>query len=93
MYLTSGNVVGAIAISMSLFMIVMSSVMLGTLLPFVIAKAGLDPANAGTSIQVVMDILGVAITCALCHMVLVQFAQGIAKGTPQALLDTDGILD
>ncbi len=59
-------------------MIVMTSVMLGTGLPFVLAKAGVDPANAGTSIQVVMDILGVAITCATCQAILVQFAQSVA---------------
>eukprot|EP00983_Pelagomonas_calceolata_P017632 553449-Pelagomonas_calceolata.AAC.2 len=38
---------------------------------------GIDPANAGTSIQVLMDILGVAITCVCCQLVLVQFAGGL----------------
>lgn len=47
-------------------------------LPFVLARAGVDPANAGTSIQVVMDITGVLITCATCHLVLDQLAQGLA---------------
>lgn len=45
-------VTNAVAISVSLFLIVMTSVVLGTGLPFALAKAGVDPANAGTSIQV-----------------------------------------
>ncbi len=73
-YLTNGDLVNASAISASLLAIVMTSVVLGTGLPFVLARAGVDPANAGTSIQVLMDILGVGITCATCQAVLVQFA-------------------
>ena len=46
-------------------------------LPFALARAGIDPANAGTSIQVVMDVSGVLITCATCHLVLDQLAQGL----------------
>lgn len=53
-YATNGNLSNAIAISSSLFMIVMTSVVLGTGLPFLLARVGVDPANAGTSIQVVM---------------------------------------
>jgi hypothetical protein len=37
-------------------------------------RIGVDPAHAGTSIQVLMDILGVAITCGTCQFVLVQYA-------------------
>jgi len=40
------------AISTSLFLIVMVSVMLGSALPFGFARAGVDPAHAGTTIQV-----------------------------------------
>ncbi|GLI66655.1 hypothetical protein VaNZ11_010583 [Volvox africanus] len=76
-YATHGDVANASAISISLFLIVMTSVMLGTALPFALARAGVDPANAGTSIQVLMDILGVAITCVTCYFVLVQLALGV----------------
>ncbi|GIL84823.1 hypothetical protein Vretimale_14370 [Volvox reticuliferus] len=76
-YATHGDVANAAAISISLFLIVMTSVVLGTGLPFALARAGVDPANAGTSIQVLMDILGVAITCVTCHFVLVQLALGV----------------
>lgn len=51
-YLTSSDPLAAVAISCSLFMIVITSVVAGSLLPFGFAKAGVDPANAGTSIQV-----------------------------------------
>lgn len=37
---------------MSLFLIVMASVLLGSALPFGLARSGVDPAHAGTSIQV-----------------------------------------
>ncbi len=50
--------VNAAAISGSLFLIVICSVLLGTALPFALTRVGVDPANAGTSIQVAMDILG-----------------------------------
>jgi len=77
-YATNGDLSNASAISVSLFLIVMTSVVLGSGLPFALAKLGIDPANAGTSIQVVMDILGVAITCVTCQLVLVQFASSLA---------------
>lgn len=51
-YLTSSDPLAAVAISCSLFMIVMTSVIAGSLLPFGFARSGVDPANAGTSIQV-----------------------------------------
>lgn len=76
-YITNGDLTNALAISLSLLSIVMTSVLLGTGLPFLLARLGVDPANAGTSIQVVMDILGVAITCVTCQGVLVQFASSI----------------
>jgi len=77
-YLTNGDLTNAAAISISLLSIVMTSVVLGTGLPFCLARVGIDPANAGTSIQVVMDILGVMITCVTCQMILVQFATSVA---------------
>lgn len=73
-YITNGDVINASAIALSLFLIVCTSVIVGTLLPFGLARAGQDPANAGTSIQVLMDVLGVLITCTCCHYVLDEFA-------------------
>ncbi|CAN0360907.1 unnamed protein product, partial [Ectocarpus fasciculatus] len=52
-WVTEGtNLRDASAISSSLFLIVMASVLLGSALPFGFARAGVDPANAGTTIQV-----------------------------------------
>lgn len=77
-YLTNGNAWNATAISVSLLCIVFTSVVMGTTLPFGLARLGIDPANAGTTIQVIMDILGVAITCATCQLVLDQLASQVA---------------
>lgn len=51
-YMTNGNIANAWAISASLFLIVLSSCLLGTALPFGLQRIGVDPANAGTSVQV-----------------------------------------
>lgn len=72
--LSGGSPTDAAAIGASLFAIVLTSVCVGTALPFGLARAGVDPANAGTSVQVAGDVLGVAITCAVCTAVLGQAA-------------------
>ena len=51
-YITDGGLMNSFAISSALFCIVMTSVVTGTVLPFGLAMAGIDPANAGTTIQV-----------------------------------------
>lgn len=76
--LSTGSVVDSSAISASLFLIVFVSVGVGSALPFGLAKLGVDPANAGTSVQVAMDILGCAISCATCSFVLGTFAGAVA---------------
>ena len=60
----------AIAISASLLTIVFSSVVIGSLLPFGLHKLRVDPAHAGATIQVIMDLLGVCITCTVCYYLL-----------------------
>jgi hypothetical protein len=50
-YITSGGLLNSAAIGLSVLGIVSSSCLLGSGLPFLLARAGLDPANAGTSIQ------------------------------------------
>ncbi|EOD37290.1 hypothetical protein EMIHUDRAFT_225748 [Emiliania huxleyi CCMP1516] len=59
----------AAAISASLFLIVSTSVVLGTLLPLLLQAAKIDAAHASTTIQVVMDVLGVLITCSVAPVV------------------------
>jgi Mg/Co/Ni transporter MgtE len=67
--LFDGTIVDAVAISASLFIIVSSSVILGTLLPLLLSKLGFDAAHASTSIQVIMDVTGVLITCSVAPIV------------------------
>jgi Mg/Co/Ni transporter MgtE len=59
-----------IAISLSLFCIVLGSVIIGSVLPFYLLRLGINPEHAAPTIQVVMDILGVFITCMVCSTVL-----------------------
>lgn len=81
---STGSPADASAISLSLAAIVFSSVIVGAGLPFGLARVGVDPANAGTSVQVVMDIMGCAITCACCQLMLVQLAGVVGGGTAVA---------
>jgi len=74
-WLSTGSTLSALAISSALFLIVLLSVVIGAGLPFALTALGLDSVNAGTSIQVIMDILGVAITCFTCQLILGQFRE------------------
>jgi Mg/Co/Ni transporter MgtE len=60
----------AIAISIALVCIVFSSVFLGAILPVFFQRIGIDPAHSSTTIQVIMDILGVIITCSVSTTLL-----------------------
>jgi len=51
-YYTKGGLLDAVAIAIALVAIVATSILLGTALPYALAAAGVDPANAGTVIQV-----------------------------------------
>ena len=58
------------AITASLWTIVFISICIGALLPFFMKYLGIDPAHSSTTIQVVMDILGVTITVAVSSLIL-----------------------
>lgn len=58
------------AIIASLAVIVFVSIVFGAILPFLLLYIGFDPAHASTTIQVVMDILGVLITCLISSILL-----------------------
>ena len=60
--LTGTNLSETIAITSSLALIVFTSICLGALLPLLLQRMKLDPAHSSTTIQVVMDILGVVFT-------------------------------
>lgn len=57
-------------ISIILIMIVFLSIVFGSLLPLGMQLFKFDPAHASTTIQVIMDILGVVITCFTAHVLL-----------------------
>ena len=65
-----GDVWATIAITASLYVIVTVSIVLGSALPLLLHRFRLDPAHAGPVIQVIMDILGVLVTCAICSVIL-----------------------
>ena len=68
-----GAILPSITICFSLFAIVTSSIVLGTLLPIILHYVvHVDPAHAGPMIQVLMDILGVCITCAIGQVFLMK---------------------
>ena len=56
----------ALAVAASLFLIVALSIVLGAALPIFLEKINAGASNAATTIQVVMDVSGVLITCAVC---------------------------
>jgi hypothetical protein len=62
-----------IAITTSLFFIVFISIILGAVLPLLMNRVNIDPAHSSTTIQVIMDILGVTITVCKCAVVDIQF--------------------
>jgi len=59
-----------IAVTASVIAIVAISVAIGSTLPLGMKKVGIDPAHSSTSIQVIMDILGVLITVCVSSFVL-----------------------
>jgi len=59
-----------IAITTALSMIVFSSICLGAILPLILRKLKVDPAHSSTTIQVIMDILGVVLTVVVSSAIL-----------------------
>lgn len=64
------NVYETSAIAISLVLIVVLSVVLGTAIPLFLHRLGYDPAHGTAAIQVIMDILGGAITCLTAVLLL-----------------------
>lgn len=85
--LASTSMTESIAICITLITIVFSSVCIGALLPVLFQRIGIDPAHSSTTIQVVMDILGVIITCAVSTRLL----DGIISELPTILPSTSSL--
>ena len=60
-----------LAITLSLFCIVISSVVIGAGLPFAFERVGINREHAAPAIQVIMDVVGVFITCQVSMWMLV----------------------
>ncbi|ORC88437.1 putative Mg transporter [Trypanosoma theileri] len=65
-YFYGAQFYSTIAVSLSLFCIIVISTLLGTTLPFFFKFVGIRKEHAAPCIQVLMDITGVFITCFLC---------------------------
>jgi Mg/Co/Ni transporter MgtE len=59
-----------IAITSALAIIVFTSICFGAVLPLLLKKINVDPAHSSTSIQVIMDILGVVMTVLVSTAIL-----------------------
>jgi Mg/Co/Ni transporter MgtE len=69
-HLSSTTFEETIAITASLVIIVFISIIMGAILPLLLQKLGTDSVHASTSIQVIMDISGVLITCIVSSIIL-----------------------
>lgn len=69
------HLVGGIAVSVSLFVIVLVSIMLGSCMPLVLKKFGLDPAHsAGPLLTTIIDVVGLLIYCTVTVALVGLFA-------------------
>lgn len=70
-YVTHGELLGSCAVSLSLAVIVLVSIMLGSCMPFLLKKLKLDPAHsAGPLLATLMDVVGLLIYCFISQLIL-----------------------
>jgi len=70
-YITSGIAWDSIVVSLTLSVIVLVSVMLGSAMPFMLQRFNIDPAfSAGPFLATIMDILGIFIYCSSVKFLL-----------------------
>ena len=70
-YMTEGSLAASAIVSLSLGLIVITSVILGSSVPLVLRRLGMDPAfSAGPVLATVMDILGITIFCCISKYVI-----------------------
>jgi len=70
-YWSYHNLLVSAVISLSLFLIVVTSVVLGALIPIVLERFDIDPAHsAAPFLATLMDVLGVLIYCFICSKLL-----------------------
>lgn len=70
-YITHHDLTSAFAISISLFLIVLTSILLGSIIPLLLEKCKIDPAHsAAPFLATLMDIIGILIYCSICSQLL-----------------------
>ncbi len=70
-YFSSRDILSSCAISASLFLIIVTSMVLGTVLPLLLERLNIDPAHsAAPFLATLMDIIGVLIYCTICSYIL-----------------------
>lgn len=70
-YLTHHSFIGSAIVSISLAVIVLFAVMLGSCMPLILKKLNIDPAHsAGPLLATLMDIIGLMIYCLISQMFL-----------------------
>lgn len=70
-YLTSGVLWESLVVSLTLAIIVLVSVTLGSAMPFILKRFNIDPAfSAGPFLATIMDIVGILIYCASIKLLL-----------------------
>lgn len=65
----------ATAIALSCGVIVLTSIVIGASLPFVMIRCGQDPVHSGAAVQVLMDLWGVLVSCVICKFLLAHATQ------------------
>ena len=69
-FMSTSSITETVAIAASCFLIVFISIAFGAVLPLLLYYCKIDPAHSSTTIQVIMDVLGVFITCAVATFLL-----------------------
>lgn len=73
-YYTSGQLIGSIAVSLSLVIIVIASIISGSCIPIALRKLKIDPAySAGPALATLMDIVGLLIYCRISQYIFKYF--------------------
>ena len=70
MFVFQQELVPSLAVALAQLVIVVTSIVVGAMLPLLLDKINLDPAHAGPMIQVIMDVTGVFITCKVCSFMI-----------------------
>lgn len=70
-YYTHSYLAGSIAVGLSLGIIVMVSIMLGSMMPLILKRFNVDPAHsAGPLLATMMDVIGLLIYCLIGQLIL-----------------------